>query len=439
MASILLQHADLITLDASGDVLRNADVAIRDGIIAAIGTPPSDFSPDETLDATNHIVMPGFFNAHTRTPMTLLRGWGENHAPTHWADERVWASELGQNTEDVYWGAALAAAEMIRSGTVGFGDRYFYMDEVARVAVESGLRANLAWCTFGDERGEIGADLSGVADFVERWQGAGGGRIRTLLGPHSPHRCSPQFLARTAAVAARLGVGIHIQVAETLEQVSQSLAQHDLTPVELLNTNGVLDVPVVAVHCVHLSEADVEILAARDVTVVYCPSAQMKLGLGTTPVSILQEHGVRVALGTDGPPGCGALDVLQEARLAVLVGRFEHRSPEVISGDTALRMATQVGARALGFHLSGELAAGRAADLVMFRGNSPRLCPRHDLVANILYSAGSTDISDVMVAGRWLMRDGALLTLDEERILREAERRAFRLVSHNSQPLGRLQ
>ena len=214
MSNIILQHCDILTLDAEGRVLRDAGVAISGGMISAVGEIPPDFRADEILDVSGHIVMPGFFNAHTHSAMTLFRGYAEDLPLDRWLNERIFPIESALTAEDVFWGANLAAVEMIRGGTVGFADHYFHMDRVAQVVMESGLRANLAWCIFGREEGEIGADLAEIAAFTEQWQGAGDGRIRTMLGPHSAHTCTPQFLARTAAVAARLGAGIHIHLAE---------------------------------------------------------------------------------------------------------------------------------------------------------------------------------------------------------------------------------
>lgn len=428
MAKILLRHADVITLDTEGNVLRDADVAIDGGRIIALGAPPDGFLPDETVDAHEHILLPGFVNAHTHSPMTLFRGWAEELLRERWFNERVWMAETSVTADDVYWGAALAAVEMIRGGTTAFADQYFYMDRVAQVVVESGLRASLAWCTFGREEGEIGTDLPGIAAFVEEWQGAGDGRLRTALGPHSPYVCSPQFLARSAAVAVRLGAGIHIHAAETQAQVQNSILRNDLTPVEILDRNGIFDVPALVAHGIYLSDADIVILAAKHASVVQCATSQMKLGLGLTRVPELAAAGVNVALGTDSPATNTSLSMLQEARHAVLAQRLSRSNPGALPGDQALRMATQNGARALGFPTCGRIAPGYSADLVLIDCASARLIPRHDLVANVLFAAQDGDVSDVMVAGRWLMRRGRLLTLDEERIRAEAERRASALV-----------
>jgi 5-methylthioadenosine/S-adenosylhomocysteine deaminase len=434
MPTSLIRNVDVVTLDEQGTVLRAVELAIANGQLVAVGQAPDDFVPNETIDGSHRVALPGFFNAHTHAAMTLVRGWADDLPLDRWFNERIWVAESALEEEDVYWGAALAAAEMIRSGTVGFADHYFWMDQVARVVESSGMRATLAWCVFGLENGEIGTDLQGTVDFVQRWHGAGDGRIRALLGPHSPYICSPNFLARTAAVAARMGTGIHIHVAESQEQVNNSLERHGRTPVEVLEANGIFSVPTIAAHCIYVQEWEMrDILAPRGVHVVQCPNCHMKLGMGTTLVPDMLSAGVHVALGTDGAASNNDLDMLQEACLAALLQKHERRDPEQLPGDLALRLATQNGALACGFPKSGVLAPGRAADLILFDFDQPHLWPRHSLVSNILHAAKSTDICDVMVGGRWLMRNRELLTLDEERIRREAEQRAFRMVGSELQ------
>jgi 5-methylthioadenosine/S-adenosylhomocysteine deaminase len=429
MAGILIRHADIITLDGQRRILRDADLAIVNGVIVRVGDAAEGFGADETVDATGHILMPGFYNAHTHAALSLLRGYVSDMPLDRWLNERIWPVEPLLTGDDVYWGASLAAAEMIRAGVVGFADHYFYMGRVAEVVAECGMRASLAWCAFGGEDGEIGADLAGIARFVEEWKDAADGRIHTMLGPHSPYTCEPVFLARTAAVAARLGVGIHIHVSETADQVELTRSLHGITPVELLELNGVFDVPVLAVHASELSRTDIGILAAHRATVVQCPMAYMKLGMPLAPVALLTEAGVPVALGTESAAGRGALDMLSEARQAALLRKFVGRDASLMPGDSALRAATQVGARALGFGQSGEIAVGRRADLILIDATGPHMRPQHDLVANVLYSAQPGDVTDVMVDGRWLMRKRSLLTLDEECIMAEAERRGMALLS----------
>jgi len=432
MVNLLIKNADILTLNETSDVLRRTDIAIQDGRIHAIGAIPTDFIPADVIDAMDHVVTPGFFNGHTHAAMTFERGWADDLPFDRWLNEKIWVAESALTREDVRWGAYLAAAEMIRSGTVGFADHYFYMNEVAQVAEEAGLRATLAWCVFGMGAGtEIGKGLEESIDFVQHWQGAAGGRIRTVLGPHSPYACPTDFLITVAEKAAQLGVGIHIHLSEFRDQLQGSLAKHGVTPVRYLERLGILDQPTIAGHAIWITPDDMDILQSKRVSVVQCPNCHMKLGMGVTPVPELLARGVNVALGTDGPGSNNDLDMLEEARLATLLQKSHRMDPTILPAETALRLATQGGAQAMGFPESGVVAPGRSADLLLYDFRRPHLRPRHNLLSNIMYSAKSPDISHVIVAGRVLMRDGALTTLDEERILYEAERRAWRMVKQD--------
>ena len=422
---LLIRGGDVVTLDDGAEVLRGADVAVHDGVIVAVGDAGAGFRPDEVVDARDHLVLPGLFNGHTHSGTVLGRCLAVNDTWDPWFDLRytqdgpLAGEPRTQVTgDDAYWAALLAAAEMIRSGTVGFGDQYYYMDRVADAVLESGLRANLSWCTFGAEGGEIGGDLAAVAAFVERWQGAGDGRILTSLGPHSPYACEPRFLARTAAVAARLGVGIRLRLAESSEQVDFSTLAHDLTPVEVLDRNGVLDVPVVAANAACLSEFDIEILATREVSVVACPTVQRAAGTAATPVAALLQAGVKVGVGTDGAGPVGSLDLLRAA------GDLDARGVDRLA---ALRLATRGSAQILGFTNSGRLRAGACADLIMVDCRRPHLWPVLHPVRTAVEAVRGGDVTDVMVAGKWLMRGGRLTTIDEARVMAEAGARSARL------------
>jgi 5-methylthioadenosine/S-adenosylhomocysteine deaminase len=368
--------------------------------------------------------------------MTLERGWADDLPFDRWLNERIWVAESALTREDVRWGAYLAAAEMIRSGTVGFADHYFYMDTVAEVVQEAGLRANLAWCVFGmGAETEIGRGLEETVEFVQRWQGEANGRIRTVLGPHSPYACPPEFLTKVAHRAEQLDVGLHLHVAEFRDQLEDSLAKHGVTPVRFLAELGVLDRSTIAAHCIYITPDDMDILQTKPVSVVQCPNCHMKLGMGVTPVPELLQRGVNVALGTDGPASNNDLDMLEEARLATLMQKNHHLDPVILPAEQTLRLATQGGARALGFPESGVLEVGRPADLILFDFRRPHLRPRHNLLSNVMYSAKSPDISHVIVDGQVLLREGKLTTLDEERILYEAEKRALRLVGQDMRSL----
>lgn len=425
--SILIKHVDAITLDPAGTVLTGTDIVIEGKTIRAVGQAPPDIEPDEVIDGTNHVAVPGFFNAHCHAPMTFERGYAEDLPLDRWFNERIWVAESALTSDDVYWGAALAACEMIASGCVAFNDMYFYMDRVAEVVEQAGMKAQLGWGMFGPGA-DVGADLQGVLGFVDRWQGKAEGRIRTVLAPHSPYICPPDFLREVSALAKERSLSLHTHVAESPQQVEDSLKQYGRTPVEHLADCGVFGVPCVAAHALYLSDSDIAILAGQGASVAHCPITYMKLAMGVNDLPRLMRAGVNVAIGTDGPGSNNDMDMKAAVRFTALLQKHETRNAEVLPGDTALRMATAHGALAMGFPESGVLEAGRAADIVLFDLDRPHLYPRHDLVANVVHAARGSDVSHVIVDGRLLYREGELLTLDEERIMAEAERHAKRMV-----------
>lgn len=434
MSRILIQGADVITLDSNGTILRNTDILIEGRRIARLGTLSPTPQADEIINAAGRVALPGFFNAHCHAPMTFERGWAEDLPFPRWLNEKIWVAESALTPDDVYWGAALAACEMIRSGTVAFNDHYFYMDRVAQVVLESGMKAMLTWCTFGigDDK-EIGPGAAQQLAFSREWQGAGDGRIQTCLGPHSPYICPPEFLRHVVELAARDKLPIHLHVAESQEQVANSLTRYGQTPVAQLAALGVFDHPTVAAHCLALTPDDRALLAEKPVTIVRTPITYMKLAMPVAvSLSDLQAAGImRVALGSDGPASNAIMDMWDIVRQTAWLEKYQAQNPEAVPGDTALRMATQNGAQAMGFADSGVLAEGKAADLILVDMDRPHLRPRHDLIANLVHAAHGADVTHVIVDGQVLMRERELLTLDEDRILYEAEQRALRMVRQN--------
>lgn len=434
MSRIWIKHVDVVTLDADGSILRDTDLLIEDGRIARIGTVPEDTQAEEIIDGSHKVALPGFYNAHSHVPMTFERGWAEDLPFPRWLNERIWVAESALTPEDVYWGAALAACEMIRSGTVAFNDHYFYMDQVARVVEQSGMKAQLAWCVFGigDDK-EIGPGTEKQLAFSLEWRGKAHGRIHTCLGPHSPYICPPDFLRRVVELAGQHQMSIHLHVAESLPQVENSRERYGMTPVEQLDGLGVFDHPTIAAHCLALTPDDMAILAGKGVHVARTPVTYMKLAMPVrTPVSALQQAGItRIVLGTDGPASNATLDMWTIIKQQVWLEKYSQENPEALPGDTVLRMATQNGAAALGFGDAGVLAEGRAADLMLVDWDRPHLRPRHDLIANLVHNAQAGDVTDVIIDGQVIMRERELLTLDEGRILFEAEKRALRMVRRN--------
>ena len=432
MSSILLRNLAIVTLNPTGDIFNDTCLHIQDGRIRGIGAVPDSFVVDETIDASGKVALPGLVNSHCHSPMTFERGWAEDLPFDRWLNEKIWVGESALTPDDVYWGAALAACEMIRSGTVAFNDKYFYMDRVAEVVKESGMKAALTWTVFGiGDESEMGRDLEGTIEWIQETHGTCDGRIRTYLGPHSPYICPPEFIEEIVAHAHDMKQGIHLHLAESQNQVEQSLERYDLRPVQQVDRLGVFDVPggAVAAHCLAIDEEDTRILVEKGVHVPHCPITYMKLAMPFPSLKARLDAGVRVSLGTDGPASNADMDMFATIRQTALIHKYQAEDPEMIPGDMALRMATSAGARALGFDDMGTLEIGAPADLILVDIDAPHMRPIHSLVANLVHSAKGSDVTDVMVNGRWLLRNRELQTLDEERIIAEAETHAHAMVN----------
>jgi 5-methylthioadenosine/S-adenosylhomocysteine deaminase len=434
---IALNNIDVITLDDEGTIHRNVTLLVENGIITEIGGTADDQLMNTAVDCTDKVAMPGLVNSHCHSPMNMVRGWAEDLPFVEWL-EAIWVAESGITPDDVYWAAALAAAEMIRSGTVAYNDKYFYMGRVADVVQESGLRAALTWTVFGmGEDTEVGSGLDETISWIKELDETSQGRIKTYIGPHSPYLCPENFLRKTVDIAHELGKGIHLHVAETQEQVDQSIARYNLRPVQHLDSLGIFDLPdnTIAAHTLHVDDKDIEILVNKNVIVPHCPITYMKLAMPFPSIKKCVDAGVQISLGTDGPGSNADMDMFAVIRQTALIHKYQAIDPAMISGDTALRMATQTGAKAVGMPGHGILQIGAAADLILIDMNAPHLRPVHNIIANLVHCVKGSDVCDVMVDGNWLMRNRELMTLDEEQILYEAEKRAHDIVYRGQKQL----
>ena len=432
----LIRNLSAITLDGEDRLLDGIEIALQGSSIVSVGQGPADFAPDSVVDGSDMVALPAFFNSHTHAAMTLERGWAEDLPFERWLNDKIWVAESALEEEDVYWGAALACCEMIAGGTVGFADHYFWMDQTARAVEESGMKALLAWCHFGTgAEHELGHKSSeDTVAFVERWQGAAEGRIRTTMGPHSLYMPPPEVLLRVVEEAHRLGVGAHFHLSESHEQMEQSMATHGKTPVAYAAALGLLDLPepTLVAHCSVLTPDDAELLSEKGTWVAHTPKTYHKLAMEMPPLALMMGNKVNVSLGTDGPASNSDLNMLEVMRIAGLVQKGAQRDPQALPRSLLLRLATQAPAAALGFEGSGVLAPGHPADLILLDTTAPHWIPRHDLSAGVVYASHPADVAYVWANGRLLYKRGEYLTLDVDRIRWEAERRAFRLVG---QPL----
>jgi 5-methylthioadenosine/S-adenosylhomocysteine deaminase len=426
----LLIH-DVMVVDPHGanlQILPGYDIAVRGNHIATV-QPAGQIVPGqaaEVIDGSGMAAMPGLINAHAHSAMVLFRGSAEDVPIEIWFNDYIWSMEANLTSDDVYWGAMLAMVEMIEGGVTTVADHYFTMDRVAQAIATSGLRGHLAWTLFGQGDGQ--AELQQAAAFAEQWHGALGGRIRAWLGPHAPYTCPPEFLRSVALEAKRLGLGCHIHVSETAGQVEASLAEHGVTPIQLLEQLGLLDGPALCAHAAHATPEDIAILAEHGVGVAHCPKTFLKLAAGIAPVVAMRERGLAVGLGSDGAASNNTLDIWEQMRLAAMLQKHERADARVLAIPEAIAMATCEGARVLGQAADlGRLAPGYLADLILVRLDGAHAQPVHNVGAALVYAVRASDVDTTIVDGRVLMRGRKLLTLDKAAIVREVAGRAERL------------
>lgn len=402
-----------------GPLLPKADVVIEGRRFAAILTGEAPQGPfDLVVEGEGRLLLPGLVNAHTHLAMTLFRGLAQDRPLMQWLTEEVWPREKKLTGEVVYWFSLLGLAEMIKGGTTAFADMYFFMEEVAEAVEKAGVRALLSYGVIAPTPERAESELKKAEEFAREWDGRAEGRIRVALSPHAPYTCGPEVWKRAVALARELRIPIHTHLAETKEEVERMRAERGRSPVEWLEELGVFGVHVLAAHCVHLSEKDMEILAAHGVHAVHCPTSNLKLACGIAPVAEMLRTGVNVCLGTDGAGSAGDLNMLEEMRLAALLAKVRTGDPQALSAREALSLATWRGATALGWGKElGTIEVGRRADGILIRLDRVHLFPDYDPVANLVYAGQAADVDAVFVDGRFLLRDGQLQTLDEEEIL----------------------
>ena len=416
----------IIPVEPVDVVHENHALVINDGRILDI--LPGDeanlrYQAFETRFLSTHALIPGLVNAHTHAAMALLKGLADDVPLMDWLNRHIWPAESkwvdARFVED---GTRLAVAEMIRGGTTCFNDMYFFPDATAAVASEAGLRASVgliviefpsAWARDTAEYFEKGEKVHD--EFRHN------PLISTAYAPHAPYTVSDASLEKVAMLAEELDVPVHMHVHETADEVNLAVEQNGVTPLQRLRDHGLLGQRLVAVHMTQLDQEAIELVARYNVNVVHCPESNLKFASGICPVHALQQVGVNVALGTDGSASNNDLDLLGEMRTAALVGKGYAGDSRALPARTMLRMATLNAARALDLDKSiGSLVPGKAADITAIDLDAVETQPVYDPVSQIVYAAGRDQVTDVWVAGRQLMQNRELTTIDVDAVKQRA-------------------
>lgn len=418
----LIKNGTFAVLTADRPVIHGY-MLVEGDTISYIGEErPEGVEGAETLDGKGLLFLPGLINTHGHAAMSLLRGYGDDMVLQTWLQEKMWPMEAKFTAADVYAGTALSVLEMLKGGTTTFLDMYDHMDEVAKVVEESGIRAVLM-------RGAIGLcspeeqdqKLKEAIAFAQNWHGKAEGRITTMMSPHAPYTCPPAFIEKFVQAAHDLDLPMHTHMSETHAEVEQNVNDYGVRPVEHLLKLGMFSRPTLLAHAVHLTDEEIDILAAHGVTISHNPGSNLKLASGVARIPELLKKGVVVSLGTDGPASNNNLDMLEEIRLAALIHKGVSGDPTAVPALEALKMGTEYGAKSVFLQNTGKLAAGMKADIIALNTEQAHFLPRTDYISHTVYSAGAKDVEHVWVNGKQVVKHGACLTLDEERIRYEAQ------------------
>lgn len=426
----MVKNGTFAVLEESQSVLRGYMVVENDRITYLGEEEPVVEEGTEIIDGTHLFFLPGLVNTHGHAAMSLLRGYGDDLALQVWLQEKMWPMEAKFTSDDVYWGTSLSVLEMIKGGTTTFVDMYDHMDQVAKVVQGSGMRGVLTRGVIGLCPPEVQQQkLDEAVAFAKDWHGKADGRITTMISPHAPYTCPPDFIEKFVQASHDLNLPLHTHMSETETEVAQNVKDYGLRPVAHLEKLGMFSRPTLLAHAVHLTDEEIEVLAKHQVAVSHNPGSNLKLASGVARVPALLKAGVTVSLGTDGPASNNNLDMFEEMRLAALIHKGVSGDPTAIPASEALRMGTVYGAKSAFLEDIGMLAVGMKADMIALNTDQAHFLPRTDYISHAIYSASAKDVEHVWVDGKQLVKNGASLTLDEERIRREAQRAFERLTT----------
>lgn len=416
---LVITHARVITMNPARDVLDDGAVVIRGEKILAVGPSAlaARYAAARTIDARGAIVMPGMVNTHTHIPMTVFRGLGDD-VPDRLRRFIFPLEKALVNRDLVYWGALLGLLEMLEGGVTTFANMYYFEDEVARATKQAGLRAVLGQTIINFPAPDAPEPYGGI-DLAKKFIAAhrGDPLITAAFAPHAPYTVDTAHLREIARASAELDAPVMMHLAEMTEEMTALRRDHDMTPVEYLDSLGLLNRRLLAAHCIFVTDRDIALLKDRDVGVAHAMVANIKSAKGVAPALKMFDAGVRVGLATDGPMSGNTLDIVGQLGYVAKVHKLDRKDRNVMPAAAVVEMATLGGARAL--HMEdriGSLEPGKLADLVIVDTDSTAMLPLYDVYSALVYAASPRDVRTAIVHGRILMEDRVVKSLDPAEI-----------------------
>lgn len=433
--NILLEDGFILQHDYDPVRIEQKNLYISGNKISGIGNCPAGFSADKIVDARNKLIIPGLINSHTHAYMTLFRNSADDLAFDDWLFQNILPMEDRLTAEDAYWGSLLACMEMIKTGTTCFLDMHMFQNQTVLAATKIGMRAKISRGLVGnaEDVGVVERSDSNVGDIGS---GPVNGKYKShrireafaemaehshelisyCLAPHAVYTCDIDFLKYISDLAYQHQLPLHIHISESKNEVDNCIAQHRMTPVQLLDSIRFFQVPVIAAHCVHITEDDIRILKKHHVNVVTNPVSNMKLGNGFAPVRELIQAGVNVCIGTDGAASNNTLNLFREMTVLSMIQKGLHADACAMKAGDTFNMATVNAAKALGEPLLGRIGTGMMADLSIIDLHTPQLNPSDDLLSALIYSMNGSEIESVIINGEFVLENNRFVNIDESEV-----------------------
>jgi len=431
--SLVVIGRTIITQNARHQILSPGAVAVSGNEIIDVDTPEAialKYRALDTIAARDQIVLPGLVNTHTHAPMVMYRGLADDMALMDWLNKYIFPAEAKTvSPEMVRTGTRLAALEMIESGTTTYADMYYFEEEIARVTFEAGLRGVLGETIIQFPVADAKTPAEGLARaerFIKEFKD--NDLIVPAVAPHALYTNDRSSLIASAELGRRFGVPVIIHFAETQDEVKTAREQYQMTPAAALESIGFWGPRTLAAHGVWVTDDDIEILKRHGVGIAHNPESNMKLASGAAPVRKYLAAGVAVGLGTDGAASNNDLDMFEAMRQASFLAKLSTMDPTAVSAQTALDMATILGAKALHMEgLIGSIEPGKRADLITVGMTATRQIPAYDPVSHLVYVTRGDDVRTTIVNGKVLMKDRQVRTLNRAEVIADANKLAQRV------------
>ena len=412
---------DALILPGAGDwtPLENGYLVMDGDLIVEIGSGAYIGAVDRTVDCSGKLLMPGLYNLHSHTPMSILRGIGSGLPLQEWLFERMFPLEGRMNADDMRIGCRLAIAEMLAGGVVSVSDMYHYTADYVQEFLDSGMKTNVCFPIMDDNPSQNHhhfSRLDASVDFVRQFDGLNNGRLKADFGIHAEYTNSPEGIERYSSVCRAMNGRMQLHLSETATEHESCKQRYGKTPARFFADLGVFENPTVAAHCVFVEEADIELFAEKGVVPAHNPSSNMKLGSGVMPIRAMLDAGLRVTIGTDSSASNNNQNILEELHLAALIHCGFNQNATVVHTPELLDAVTINGALAQGRYDCGALKPGYKADLIAIDLSRPHMKPNHDCAALVAYSAQASDVAMTIIDGEIVYQDGRYLTIDTEKL-----------------------